>query len=110
MPERRKMLEEVHRLVKELLQKWDDRPLKIDLARWEKRLEKVLHMVKRHGRLPKAKTEKPEHQWLWRQLRRLDTLPPELAKRLCGSHPWIAAEAARRSEQKANVKKESLRF
>ena len=53
MPERRKMLEEVHPLVKELLQKWDDRPLKIDLARWEKQLEKVLHIVEKHGRLPK---------------------------------------------------------
>ena len=96
--------------MKELLQEWDDRPLKIVLARWEKRLEKVLHIVEKHRRLPKAKTERTEYRWLGKQLRRLDTLPPELAKRLCGSHPWIAAEAARRSEQKANVKKESLRF
>ena len=109
MPERRKMLEEVDPLVKELLQEWDDRPLKIVLARREKQLEKALHIVEKHRRLPKAKTEKPEYHWLWRQLRRLDTLPPELAKRLRGSHPLVA-EAARRSEQKANAKKESLRF
>ena len=110
MPERRKMLEEVDCLVKELLQEWDDSPLKINRVKWEEELEKVLDIVEQHGRLPKVKTEKPEYHWLWRQLRRLDTLPPELAKRLRGSHPWIAAEAARRSEQKANVKKESLRF
>ena len=97
--ERRKTLEEVHPFVKELLQKWDDSPLKIDLAPWEEELEKVLHTVKKHGRLPKAKTERPEYGWLWTQLRRLDALPPELAKRLRGSHPLIA-EAARRSEQK----------
>ena len=96
MPERRKMLEEVHPLVKELLQKWDDRPLKIDLARWEKQLEKVLHIVK-HGRLPKRLLERAEYEWLRIQLRRLDCLPPELAKRLRGSHPLIAAEAARTS-------------
>ena len=103
MPERRKMLEEVHPLVKELLQKWDDRPLKIDLARWEKRLEKVLHIVK-HGRLPKRPSENTEYEWLRRQLRRLDALPPELAKRLRGSHPLVA-EAARRLEQKGRVTK-----
>ena len=100
MPERRKMLEEVHPLVKELLQKWDDSPLKINRVKWEEDLEKVLDIVEQHGRLPKAKTEKPEYHWLWRQLRRLDTLPPELEKRLRGSHPLVA-EAARRSEQKA---------
>ena len=100
LPERRKMLEEVHPLVKELLQKWDDRPLKIDLAPWEEELEKVLHTVKKHGRLPKTKTERTEYEWLRVQLRRLGALPPELAKRLRGSHPLIL-EAARRSEQKA---------
>ena len=97
-PERRKMLEEVHPLVKELLQKWDHKAVKIDLARWKKQLEKVLHIVEKHGRLPKVKTERTEYRWLGKQLRRLDTLPPELAKRLCGSHPWIAAEAARTSQ------------
>ena len=100
LPERRKMLEEVHPLVKELLQKWDDRPLKIDLALWEEEVEKVLHTVKKHGRLPKWKTDKTEYTWLWTQLRRFGALPPELAKRLRGSHPLVA-EAARRSEQKA---------
>ena len=90
------MLEEVHPLVKELLQKWDDSPVQIDLARWEKQLEKVLHIVK-HGRLPKRMLENAEYKWLWVQLRRLDALPPELAKRLRGSHPLIAAEAARTS-------------
>ena len=109
LPER-KMLEEVHPLVKELLQKRDDKAVKIDLARWKKQLEKVLHIVEKHGGLPKFTTERMLYQWLRTQLRRLDALPPELAKRLRGSHPWIAAEAARRSEQKANVKKESLRF
>ena len=99
--ERRKMLEEVHPLVKERLQEWDNSPLKINRVKWEKQLEKVLHIVEQHRRLPKAKTERTEYRWLGKQLRRLDTLPPELAKRLCGSHPWIAAEAARRSEQKA---------
>ncbi|CAK9051258.1 Putative ATP-dependent helicase IRC3, partial [Durusdinium trenchii] len=47
-PERRKMLEEVHPLVKELLQNWDDSPLKINRVKWEKHLEKVLHIVKKH--------------------------------------------------------------
>ncbi|CAK9015016.1 unnamed protein product, partial [Durusdinium trenchii] len=96
MPERRKMLGEVHPLVKERLQEWDDSPVQVDLARWEKQLEKVLHIVK-HGRLPKRMLENAEYKWLWVQLRRLDALPPELAKRLRGSHPLIAAEAARTS-------------
>ena len=96
-PERRKMLEEVHPLVKELLQKWDDSPVQIDLARWEKQLEKVLHIVKNHGRLPKRILEIAEYEWLRVQLRRLDALPPELAKRLRGSHPLIAAKTARTS-------------
>ncbi|CAK9011136.1 unnamed protein product, partial [Durusdinium trenchii] len=100
-PERRKMLEEVDPLVKELLQKWDHAPFKINRARWEKQLEKVLHIVKKRERLPKAKTEKPEHDWFKVQLRRLNALPPELAEQLRDSHPLIA-EAARRSEQKEN--------
>ena len=100
IPKRRKMLEEVHPLVKELLQKRDNSPFKINRVKWERQLEKVLHIVEKHRRLPKMKTERTEYKWLWMQLRRLDTLPPELAKRLRGSHPLVA-EAARRSEQKA---------
>ena len=96
-PERRKILEEVDPLVKELLQEWDDSPLKIVLAQWEKQLEKVLHIVEKHRRLPERTLERAEYEWLSRQLRRLDSLPPELAKRLRGSHPLIAAEAARTS-------------
>ena len=95
MPERWKMLEEVHPLVKERLQEWDDRPLNINRVQWEKQLEKVLHIVKRHRRLPERTLERAESLWLAKQLRRLDALPPELAKRLRGSHPLIAAEAAR---------------
>ena len=64
-PERRKMLEEVHPLVKELLQNWDDRPLQIHRARWEKQLEKVLHIVKKHDRLPHPTCEPAEYKWLW---------------------------------------------
>ena len=96
-PERRKMLEEVHPLVKELLQKWDHAPLNINRVKWEKQLEKVLHIVENHGRLPERTLEKAEYEWLAKQLRRLDALPPELAKRLCGSHPLIAAYTARTS-------------
>ena len=96
MPERRKMLEEVHPLVKELLQNWDDRPLNINRVKWEKQFEKVLHIVE-NGRLPERTLERTEYEWLAKQLRRLDALPPELAKRLRGSHPLIAAEAARTS-------------
>ena len=102
-PETRKMLEEVHPLVKELLQNWDDRPLKIRLVRWEKQLEKVLHIVNKNGRLPSGKLEAVERKWLQYQLRRLDALPPELAEQLRGSHPLIAARSCqdlRRSEQK----------
>ena len=97
MPERRKMLDEVHPLVKERLQNWDDSPLKINRVKWEKQLEKVLHIVEKHRRLPKRPLERAEYEWLGVQLRRLDGLPPELAKRLRGSHPLIAAEAARTS-------------
>ena len=96
-PERRKMLEEVDPLVKERLQEWDDRELKIDLARWEKQLEKVLHITEVHGRLPERTLENAEYEWLRVQLRRFDALPPELAKRLRGSHPLIAAKTARTS-------------
>ena len=103
-PERRKMLEEVHPLVKELLQNWDDSPLKINRVQWEKELEKVLHIVEKHGRLPKVRTERTEYEWLRVQLRRLDTLPPELAKRLRGSHPLVAE--ARRSCQEVGTEGE----
>ena len=96
-PERRKMLEEVDPLVKELLQNWDDSPLKINRVKWEKQLEKVLHIVNKNGQLPKPPSETAEYDWLRVQLLRLDVLPPELAKRLRGSHPLIAAEAARTS-------------
>ena len=99
LPERRKMLEEVHPLVKELLQNWDDRPLQIHRARWEKQLEKVLHIVKKHDRLPHPTCEPAEYKWLRTQLRRLDFLPPEPSKRLCSSHPLLAAAAAKSSEQ-----------
>ena len=97
-PEKRKMLEEVHPLVKELLQNWDDRPLQIHRARWEKQLEKVLHIVKKHDRLPHPTCEPAEYKWLRTQLRRLDFLPPEPSKRLCSSHPLLAAAAAKSSE------------
>ena len=97
IPKRRKMLEEVHPLVKELLQNWDDSPLKINRVKWEKQLEKVLHIVNKNGQLPKPPSETAEYDWLRVQLLRLDVLPPELAKRLRGSHPLIAAEAARTS-------------
>ena len=97
-PERRKMLEEVDPLVKERLQNWDDSPFEINRVKWEKQFEKVLHIVEKHRRLPERTLEKAEYEWLSRQLRRLDSsLPPELAKRLRGSHPLIAAEAARTS-------------
>ena len=97
-PERRKMLEEVDPLVKERLQNWDDSPFEINRVKWEKQFEKVLHIVEKHRRLPERTLEKAEYEWLSRQLRRLDSsLPHELAKRLRGSHPLIAAEAARTS-------------
>ncbi|CAK9068627.1 unnamed protein product [Durusdinium trenchii] len=102
IPKRRKMLEEVHPLVKELLQKRDNSPFKINRVKWERQLEKVLHIVEKHRRLPKMKTERTEYKWLWMQLRRLDTLPPELAKRLRGSHPLVA-EAARRPSSTAEL-------
>ena len=98
-PKRRKMLEEVHPLVKELLQKWHDSPLKINRAPWKEKLEKVIHIVEKHGRLPQPTCEPAEYKWLWAQLRRVESLAPELAEQLRSSHPLLAAAAAKSSEQ-----------
>ena len=102
------MLEEVHPLVKELLQNWDDSPLKINRVKWEKAFgESPPHREEACAAPESDRTESTEYEWLRVQLRRLDTLPPELAKRLRGSHPLVAE--ARRSCQEVGTEGEGYK-
>ena len=93
-PKKRTILEEVHPLVSDRLQKWDRSPVKVDRSSWEDRLNKVLRIVYAHGRLPKKSSEPSSYNWLRTQINRFfqGLLPPELAERLHGSHSLIAAQ------------------
>ena len=86
-PERKSMLEQVHPLMKELVQKWSSTPLKrIGQNQWKKQLKQLVDFVRLHGRLPKDKvvSERSLYHWMRAQQRRLAAgiLPSELAKQL----------------------------
>ena len=93
-PKRRKILEEVHPLVSDRLQKWDRSPLRVHRSGWEDQLKKVVRGVYAHGRLPKMGSERASYTWLRTQINRClsGVLPPELAEQLHGSHSLIAAK------------------
>ena len=99
---RRKMLEEVHPLVSELLRKWDKTPIKVDLAKWNAQFEQLCSFVCLHQRLPKGvDAERGLDLWFRIQRHRLScgSMAPDLTARLLRAHPLIAA-AVRNAQQK----------
>ena len=84
--ERKKMLEQVHPLMKELVHKWSSTPFKrIDVNRWKNVLKCVVDFHQLNGRLPRCSaSESKLYWWLDAQQQRLTAgfLPKELAKQL----------------------------
>ena len=92
-PSRRRDLQEVHPLVANLPDQWDTNPVKMDLKKWDKRLEKVTSFVLKHGRLPGGKFgEYGEYRWLNEETRRFITgkLPAGCIEKMQRAHPLIA--------------------
>ena len=92
-PARKKLLMEVHPLVKALLQKWENTPVNVVKARFDRRLKELERFVEVQGRLPRS----DEFSWLGRQVLLLSrgVLPFEQAEQLRCSHPLIAAACER---------------
>ena len=95
--DRKNMLEEVHPLVKALVQKWENTPAVVKRPRWEQRLRQLSRFVLATGRLPKSaganKSERSCYNWLQNQRSYLRTgyLPYDLAQQLRSSHSLIAS-------------------
>ena len=94
---RKNMLEEVHPLVKALVQKWENTPAVVKRPRWEQRLRQLSRFVSSTGRLPKStvasKSERSCCNWLQVQRRQIRAghLPDELAQQLRSSDSLIAS-------------------
>ena len=95
-PDRIKMLQEVHPLVKAELQKWQHAP-RLQRSTWERKFGQLSRFVFAKGRLPKSggksKAERGCYQWLRAQSRKIlaGCLPEDMARRLRNAHPLIAA-------------------
>ena len=95
-PDRIKMLQEVHPLVKAELKKWQNAP-RLRRPQWERKFGQFSGFVLTTGRLPKkggdTKFERSCYEWLRFQCRKLlaGCLPDDLAQRLRNAHPLIAA-------------------
>ena len=94
-PDKMKMLQEVHPLVKAEVQKWQDVP-RVLRPQWEWKFAQLCGFVSATGRLPKrlaeSKAERRCYDWLRAQCRKLIAgyLPDELIWRLRNAHPLIA--------------------
>eukprot|EP00435_Cladocopium_sp_Y103_P039308 s2512_g10.t1 len=97
--DKKKMLQEVHPLVKALVETWETNPRLLDVPRWELRFNQLSSFVVATGRLPKSRAEsqveRSHHGWLQAERKRLlaGYMPRELARRLRTAHPLIAAFA-----------------
>ena len=95
-PDRIKMMQEVHPLVKAEIQKWQNAP-RLRRSQWERKCDQLSGFVLAKGRLPKSggdtKFERSCYNWLGIQCRKLlaGCLPDDLAQRLRNAHPLIAA-------------------
>jgi hypothetical protein len=104
-PLRRTMLLSVHPIVRDLLNRWEQKPLQIKVKTWEKRLHEVNTFVVRFGRLPgqdeSGKAERYMYGWLHcqRQRLRFGVLPLRLAHEFRSCHPLIVA-ATKQADQK----------
>ena len=92
-PERRAKLESLHPLVAEFLAKWDAPTFRLDVPKWKGTLQRLVASVQANGELPSSRScDGPLYSWLYRNLLRLERLPPELVKQLHDSHPLIGAK------------------
>ena len=113
-PARKKMLQNLHPLVRDLLKQWERAPMQIKVRQWEERLYKLNSFTQSYGRLPVQKgsgrAERSMYAWFHLQQQRLKfgVLPVVLAQQLRSCHPLIAA-LARQSEHKAKNKKSRSR-
>eukprot|EP00435_Cladocopium_sp_Y103_P040656 s2512_g11.t1 len=104
-PVRKKMLQNLHPLVRQLLDRWGRKPMHIRVRKWEEHLRTLNELTFRHGRLPAQKaaerTERYMYSWLHLQRQRIQfgVLPQSLAQQLYSSHPLIV-EATREAEQR----------
>ena len=95
-PDRIKILQEVHPLVKAELQKWQNAP-RLQRPQWERKFDQLCRFVYATGCLPKGRgereLEKSSYDWLQIQCRKLlaGCLPDEMTQRLRNAHPLIAA-------------------
>ena len=94
-PDRIKMLQEVHPLVKAELKKWQNAP-RLRRPEWERKFGQFSGFVLTTGRLPKkggdTKFERSCYAWLGLQCRKLlaGYLPDDMAQRLRNVHPLVA--------------------
>ena len=95
-PDRIKMLQEVHPLIKAELQKWQDAP-RLRRSHWERKFAQLCGFVSATGRLPKSHGQKEledsSYNWLRIQCQKLliGSLPDDIGQRLRNAHPLIAA-------------------
>eukprot|EP00438_Fugacium_kawagutii_P022259 Skav227701 [mRNA] locus=scaffold1635:78713:83912:+ [translate_table: standard] len=95
-PYHKKMLKDVHPLVKAEVEKWQNEKLRVERPRWERRLGELSEFVSGTRRVPRqtgGAFERRCYSWLSRQSQSLRTgiLPSDLAQRLREAHPLIAA-------------------
>ena len=95
-PNKRKMLQETHPLVKAAVQKWKGAP-RIHRSRWDQKFNEVSMFVTAVGRLPRycggEDLDRSCYQWLHVQCRKVLSgyLPDEMTQRLWNAHPLTAA-------------------
>eukprot|EP00438_Fugacium_kawagutii_P029157 Skav216176 [mRNA] locus=scaffold2249:87797:91111:+ [translate_table: standard] len=98
-PDQKKMLRELHPLVKSEVEKWQNQKLGINQPVWERRLGELSEFVSRTKRIPQwtgamgTEDERRCYPWLRTQRRYLQAgiLPSDLAQQLRDTHPLIAA-------------------
>ena len=117
--ERKKMLQDVHPLVKAKLENWQESPRTLNITRWEKRFDELSRFVWRMRRLPRgradSRVERGCHSWLQVERKRFlaGQLPEELLQRFRNSHPLLSAfidATVRRHAQEAEGCKTKTRI
>ena len=112
-PNKRKMLQETHPLVKAAVQKWKGAP-RIHRPRWDQKFNEVSMFVTAVGRLPKCSGGGAVggrcYHWLRVQCRRVLAayLPDEMTHRLLNAHALIA-EYVETFVQRARANEKMLR-
>eukprot|EP00438_Fugacium_kawagutii_P029160 Skav216179 [mRNA] locus=scaffold2249:111271:123568:+ [translate_table: standard] len=96
-PYKKKLLQEVHPLIKAEVEKWQTTtPPQMKLPQWKSRLDELSKFVYALDRLPKSVsdvcTEQRLYQWLWRRCRDIlaGRLSLDMQQQLRDAHPLIA--------------------